>query len=108
MEVTALPARRKVFFYSFIINDYAEAVLAAFYIGIPSQLVGGGCILPEYICKKKFYLVNSVGNIETIAFNVVAKGLEQRSVIGILNLCLTTFAFSANISPTVLSVGLIG
>ena len=108
MEVTALPARRKVFFYSFIINDYAETVLAAFYIGIPSQLIGGSCILPEYICKKKFYLVNSVGNIETIAFNVVAKGLEQRSVIGILNLCLTTFAFSANISPTVFSVGLIG
>ena len=107
MEITALTTRGKVFFDSFIINDYAETVLAAFYIRISSQLIRCGSILSEHICKKKFYFIDSVGNVEAIALNVVAKSLKQGTVVGILNLRLTVLAFSAYISPTALRIGLV-
>ena len=108
MEITAFAARRKVLFNALTIDNYIEDIFTALYTGFPAQLVNSCCIFAEDICKKKFYLIDSVGNIETIPFNFVAKSLKQWSVVGILNLCLTIFAFSADISPTAFSVGLIG
>lgn len=87
MEIAALPARRKILFNRFTVYDDAEAVLAVLHIGISSQLIGCGSVFPEYVCKKKFYFVDSLGNIETVAFEVVAKSLEQWSVVGVLNPC---------------------
>lgn len=76
VEITALPVRRKILFNRFAIYDYAEAILTVLHIGISSQLVGRDSILPKYICKKKFYFINSIGNIEAITLDVIAKGLE--------------------------------
>lgn len=87
MEIAALPARRKIFFNRFTVYDDVEAVLAVLHIGISSQLIGCDSVFPEYVCKKKFYFVDSLGNIETVAFKVVAKSLEQWSVVGVLNPC---------------------
>ena len=108
MEITAFAARRKVLFNALTIDNYIEDIFTALYTGFPAQLVNSCCIFAEDICKKKFYLVDSVGNIETIPFNFVAKSLKQWAIVGILNLCLAIFAFSADISPTAFSVGLFG
>ena len=74
MEITAFAARRKVLFNALTIDNFIEDIFTALYTGFPAQLVNSCCIFAEDICKKKFYLVDSVVNIETIITSTVLFG----------------------------------